>query len=149
MNSLPMKNSIQIRLATIADLIALESVGDTLFDYPIKPQRAVEFLEDPRHHLFLAFDGPDIVGMASGLHYVHPDKDPSLFINEVSVLEDYQGQGIGRNLVREIWAYGQTLGCTDAWVATETSNKPAQKCYSGAGASRDDEPFLLFEFKAG
>ncbi|MFS4445626.1 GNAT family N-acetyltransferase [Maribacter sp. 2307UL18-2] len=141
-----MENTIDIRQATIHDLNALEKVGDALFDYSIKRDRAIEFLNDSRHHLFLALDGSKVVGMASGVHYVHPDKDPSLFINEVSVLEEYQKQGIGKILVKEIWTYAKTLGCKDAWVGTETSNTAAQKCYMGAGGVPDDDPFILFEF---
>lgn len=49
-------------------------------------------------------------------------------------------------MVKEIWKYAKTLGCQDAWVGTETSNKAAQKCYIGAGGVPDDDPFILFEF---
>lgn len=138
--------TIEIRRASTDDLGALEQVGDALFDHPIRPDRAVEFLNDPRHHLFLALDGRNVVGMASGFHYVHPDKEPALFINEVGVLEAYQGQGIGKTLVRAIWSYAKKIGCKEAWVGTESSNTIAQKCYKGAGGVADEDPFILFEF---
>ena len=89
-----MLKDIDVKLATINDLRATELVGERLFDYPIKIDRAKEFLGDPRHHLVLAFHKRDIVGMASGFHYVHPDKDPTLFVNEVSVLDGYQTMGL-------------------------------------------------------
>ena len=85
--------------------------------------------------------------MASGFHYVHPDKDPELFINEVGVIEAYQNQGIGRALVKFLWAHGKRLGCKYAWIGTEKSNVAAQKCYLAAGGSPDDEPFILIEFE--
>lgn len=147
MNSITMESKFEIRLATIDDLSAIEKVGDALFDHPIKRERAIEFFNDSRHHLFLAFDNTEVVGMASGFHYVHPDKDPSLFINEVGVLDAYQNQGIGRTLVKKFWDYARELGCKDAWVGTEKSNISAQKCYQAAGAEPDDEPFILFEFE--
>ncbi len=142
-----MEENIIIRLATINDLPALESVGDRLFDYPVKPNRAIEFLKDQRHHLVLAYYGDAVVGMASGLHYVHPDKDPGLFVNEVSVLDEFQNKGIGRELVRFLVEHGRELGCKEAWVATEKSNIAAQKAYLAAGGILEDDPFVLIEFK--
>ena len=94
-----MKEKVEIRLAALADLPALQKVGDRLFDYEIKADRAEEFLNDPRHHLVLAYFRDEVVGMASGFHYIHPDKDPIMFVNEVAVLETLQNRGIGRDLV--------------------------------------------------
>ncbi len=141
-----MQKDIEIRLATIDDLVAIEKVGDSLFDHPVKRNRAIEFFNDPRHHLILAFTGDEVVGMASGLHYVHPDKDPELFMNEVGVIEAFQNQGIGRALVKFLLAYAKKLGCKEAWIGTEKSNTAAQKCYIAAGGEPNDEPFTLFEF---
>ena len=42
-----MTGNIEIRLATLEDLPAIEKVGDELFDNPIKRNRATEFFEDP------------------------------------------------------------------------------------------------------
>ncbi|WP_299530890.1 GNAT family N-acetyltransferase [Ulvibacterium sp.] len=141
-----MEENITIGLATIDDLPALQSIGDRLFDYPIKPNRTAEFIKDKRHHLVLAYHGDDVVGMASGFHYVHPDKDPQLFVNEVSVLDDFQGKGIGRKLTKFLVEYGRQLGCTEAWVATEKSNIAAQKAYLAAGGIAEKEPIVLIEF---
>jgi len=141
-----MQKDIEIRLATIDDLAAMEKVGDDLFDHPIKRNRAIEFLNDPRHHLILAFKEDEVIGMASGFHYVHPDKDPELFMNEVGVVEAHQNQGIGRTLVKSLMDYAKKFGCKEAWIGTEKSNVAAQKCYIAAGGEPDDEPFILFEF---
>lgn len=141
-----MQKKIEIRLATIDDLPAIEKVGDDLFDNAIKENRAIEFFNDPRHHLILAFMGDDVIGMASGFHYVHPDKDPELFMNEVGVIEAFQNQEIGRSLIKCLWEHAKKLGCKEAWIGTEKSNIAAQKCYAAAGGEADDEPFVLFEF---
>ncbi|NHF58680.1 GNAT family N-acetyltransferase [Flavobacteriaceae bacterium TP-CH-4] len=137
---------LEIKVATTEDLTALEKVGERLFDYPIKKERTVEFLSDPRHHLVLAYDGIQLVGMASGFHYVHPDKDPQLFVNEVSVLEGYRNRGIGRRLVQFLVKEGQRLGCVEAWVATEKSNRAAQKAYLAAGGTESRERVVLYGF---
>ncbi|MGI9550561.1 MAG: GNAT family N-acetyltransferase [Aurantibacter sp.] len=141
-----MQKNIEIRMATVDDLPAIERAGNQLFDHQIKKNRAVEFFNDVRHHLALAFHKDEAVGMASGFHYVHPDKDPALFVNEVGVMEAYQNQGIGRKLVMYLCEHVRKIGCTEAWVGTEESNIAARKAYLAAGGTPDSEPFILFEF---
>lgn len=144
--SSPMRDDITLKLAALPDLPALEIAGDTVFDYPVKLDRAREFLTDPRHHLVLAYHDGIVVGMASGVDYVHPDKDPELFINEVGVAEAYQGQGIGRALVALLCDHGKTLGCRTAWMATAASNSAARKAYAAAGGAEDPEPVVVVTF---
>ena len=136
----------QIRLATIDDLSRLVEVGDKLFDHAIKVDRTKEFFDDKHHHLFIALDGENVVGMASGLTYVHPDKDLSLFINEVAVLDDYQNLGIGRQLTQALLKYAKQLGCIECWLATEESNLPARRAYLAAGGTEDSEKAVVFTF---
>lgn len=142
-----MLEGIEIRKATIADLSALEEVGERLFDQPIKRNRAIEFLNDARHHLFVAICNGEIIGMASALHHVHPDKDAALFIDEVGVLEAFQGKGIGSELVRQLSQYGKELGCQVAWVVTEVENRAARKAYVNAGGIENNGRFVLIEFE--
>ncbi len=138
---------IRYTLASEDDLDAIVAIGDYLFDYPIKVNRAIEFLSDDRHHLFLAYDNANVVGMASAFHYVHPDKDPNLFINEVAVLEEYQNKGIGRTLVKKMVEFGRSeLRCQEAWVATMESNRQAIKSYQAAGGKEEKECVVLIEF---
>jgi ribosomal protein S18 acetylase RimI-like enzyme len=138
--------AVKIRLANSWDLPALERMGDRLFDHPVKPERAREFLTDPRHHLFLAFHGEEIVGFASAFHYLHPDKDPILFVNEVEVLEQFRCQGIARRLVRELVAHGKSLGCEEAWIATTGDNLPARRAFTAAGGRETDDSVVLIEY---
>lgn len=135
-----------IRLATPDDLPALCQLKADIFDHPVKPDRAEEFLNDPRHHLALAFARNEIVGMASAMHYVHPDKDPVMFINEVGVATGYQSRGIGRQLLRALGEHARKLGCGEAWIATEVSNIAAQRAYIAAGGKEADQPFVMYEF---
>ena len=113
----------------MSDLDAMIEVGDDIFDEEIIKDRAIEFINDKRHHLCLAYLGGNIIGMASAIHYVHPDKEPAMFILEAGVLEEHQNQGIGRTLIKKMVAFGKELGCEEIWVATEQSNLPARKAY--------------------
>lgn len=142
-----MLDDIKIRLATIEDLSAIEQVESGLFDDAVKPDRSREFLNDPRHHLILAYYNNRIIGMASAFHYVHPDKDPTLFMNEIGVSEEYQNHGIGRAMARKLYEHARELGCKEVWVATESSNIAARKAFAAAGGVEDKELVVLINFK--
>jgi aminoglycoside 6'-N-acetyltransferase I len=136
---------VEIRLLGPGDAKVLERVAEDVFDGPVRPELAREFVGDDRHHLVVALDDGVIVGMVSAVHYIHPDKPAQLFINEVGVAPSHHRQGLGRRLLEAMLTHGRTLGCTDAWVGTEESNVPARRLYASAGGI--EEPFLLYFFK--
>lgn len=141
------QKTINYRIADISDYDAIVAVGEKLFDYEVIPGSAREFLTDSRHHMVLAYTGDNIIGMASGFHYVHPDKKPALFINEVGVVDEYQSHGVGRSLVEKLVEFGRGMGCRDIWVATEHSNNAARRAYAAAGGKEDPEPVVLITFR--
>lgn len=81
-----------------------------------------------------------------GFHHVYPVKDPALFIDEVGVLEEFQGKGLGRKLVHHLCEYGKELSCNVAWVMTENTNIAARMAYSKAEGVEDKGSFVLMEF---
>ena len=138
--------TIDIRLLGAADGHVLDNVAADVFDRPIDARWAHEFLTDGRHHLVVALDGDVVVGFASAVHYVHPDKGPELWINEVGVAPTYQGRGIGRQVMAAVLARGRALGCSEAWVGTEETNAPARKLYRASGGVEDEDRFITYTF---
>jgi ribosomal protein S18 acetylase RimI-like enzyme len=69
------------------------------------------------------------------VHYVHPDKPPELWINEVGVSGAYRDRGIGRQLLETLKTHGRALGCGEAWVLTEPGNAAARALYRAAGGA--------------
>ena len=139
--------SIIVRLLTPNEAAALDNVAHDVFDNPIDPRWCAEFFADPRHHLVVALDGDFVVGMASGVHYVHPDKPPELWINEVGVAPTHHGQGIGRRLVATLVEHGASIGCYEAWVLTSPTNEAAKRMYRAAGATPDEELSVMFTYR--
>lgn len=135
---------IEVRLLGSRDSEVLTRVADDVFDAPVDPVWCSEFFRDARHHLAVAIDDGSVVGMVSAVHYVHPDKAPQLWINEIGVAMSHRRRGIARRLLDTILAHGRTLGCTEAWLGTEESNMPARALYRGAGGKA--EPFTLYSF---
>ncbi len=124
-----------VRLLGPNEASVLEHVSEGVFDNPVDPYWSAEFLADPRHHLVVALSDGVVVGMATGLHYLHPDKPPELWINEVGVAPTHQGQGIGKALLRVLFDHARTLGCREAWVLTEEDNVVARRLYAALGAA--------------
>jgi GNAT superfamily N-acetyltransferase len=140
--------SIEIRLLGPADARVLENVAPGVFDKPINPHWSAEFLADPRHHLAVAIDEGRVVGMASAVNYVNPDKPSELWINEVGVALTHQRRGVGRQILAALLDRGRALGCNEAWVLTDTGNAAARGLYSAAGGAENSrETPVMVTFK--
>jgi len=138
--------TIEIRILGPNDGPVLRRLADEVFDHPVNPAWSTEFLKDSRHHLVVALDENLVVGFASGVHYVHPDKAAQLFINEVGVAPSHQGGGIGKSLVSALLEVGRGLGCYEAWVLTEPDNTPARRLYESLGGLEEDQHFVEYVF---
>lgn len=110
-----------------------------VFDGPAVAEAVAAFLGtgdgDPRNILILAEVGGLAVGFASATVLDHPDKPPSLFINELGVNATYRRQGLGRELLAALRAEGRARGCRTTWVATEGDNAAARALYLAAGGT--------------
>lgn len=143
MNSL----NVTIRMLGADDGQVLESVADDVFDNAVERYLTMEFLADPRHHIVVAMDERGVVvGMASAVHYLHPDKPNQLFINEVGVSGPFQRKGIGARLMAALLTVGESLGCTEAWVLTDTDNVAARSLYEGLVAGTQEQTSVMYSF---
>jgi ribosomal protein S18 acetylase RimI-like enzyme len=143
-----MNTPVSVRLLSPGDVAILENVAPGVFDKPIEPSLAAEFLGDLRHHMVVAIAADQIVGMASAVHYVHPDTPPELWINEVGVASGHRRQGIGKQLMKALFARGRALGCAEAWLGTEKSNTPARRLYSAVGGAEEPMIYVTFPLAA-
>jgi aminoglycoside 6'-N-acetyltransferase I len=139
---------IQIKILGDRDGALLSNVAPGTFDDPLDPAATAAFLADERHHLVVAVDRDQVVGFASAVHYVHPDKpQPELWINEVGVAPAHQGQGIGKAIIEAMLGLARELGCSEAWVLTSQLNVPAVKLYASCGGEEGPAEDVLFTFK--
>lgn len=137
---------IEILVVGATEAAFLDNVDDDVFDLPVQPQLVRTFLANPANALVIARSEGQVIGMASGFTYVHPDKPLSLFINEVGVSSRFQGQGIGRRLMQRMLTWAREQGCHEAWVATEVGNTPARRLYEKTGGIADEEQAVVYVY---
>ena len=136
--------AIEIRLLRAGDEAVLDRVAADVFDHAVHPVWTRRFFREANHHLVVALDDGVVVGMITAVDYVHPDKAPQLWINEVGVATEYRRRGIARRMLDRMLAHGRELGCTEAWLGTEEANDAARGLYRSAGGS--EESFILYSF---
>ena len=138
-----MDPNLSFRMVTSADM--LKNVAPGVFDGHLDPALTDEFITDPRHHLAIACVGDEVVGMASAVHYVHPDKPSQMWINEVGVAPPHQRRGIGKHLLRLLLDHARQIGCGEAWVGTETENTAARRLYTAVGGREESMVYFTFD----
>lgn len=137
---------VAIRVLATHDVSVLERVADDVFDHPLLPEQTAAFLAHPDHQLVVAIDDGVVVGMVSSLRYLHPDKQPALWINEVGVTPSHQGLGIGKQLLMRTLDLARELGCKQAWVGTEMHNAPARGLYESVAARIECDRYVEYEW---
>ncbi len=140
-----MNETPTIRLLGPGDMAVLGNVAEDVFDEAINPRWAAEFLNDPRHHIVVALLGNQVIGMASAVHYVHPDKSPELWVNEIGVSPPHRQRGIGKRLIAALFSRGRELGCKEAWLGTEESNIAARRLYASVGGVAQSMVYFTFD----
>jgi len=136
---------VEIRVLQEGEDAILAQVAPDVFDHDVIPEKAAEFLADPRHYIAVAIDDDTVIGIASAVSYLHPDKDIQLCINEVGVAPSHRRKGIGKRLLMAIFEIGRELGCTETWLGTEHDNESARALYLSLGGA--EEPFVMYTFK--
>ena len=139
--------AIAVRMLHAGEDAVLSRVADDVFDFAVDPASARAFLADPRHHIAVAIDDGTVVGFASGVDYLHPDKPPQLWINEVGVAPTHLRRGLAQTLLRMLLDAGRALGCTQAWVLTDRDNTAAMRLYASIGGDPGSRDHVMFEFK--
>jgi GNAT superfamily N-acetyltransferase len=146
------KNNILVREARKSDLPAIrrllaelvDAMNDTeCIDIRIPLRTLEHLLKDARSHFLVAATKETPVGF---IHFTTRQtilhRSPSAMIDELVVTKEYQGKGIGRELVLATVERCKQLGCCEVEVSTEKTNIKARKFYKKCGFNKDE---VLFE----
>jgi len=143
--------TIEYRELGPEDATLLAAAPDGLFDNAIDTQQMLAFLADERHHIIVAVDtdAGAPIAFVSANGYLHPDKRPQAWINELSTLEGHRGRGIATRLVRLMLDALADRGYRQVWLGTEHDNEPARAVYRKVMHEREgseDEAVVVYEF---
>lgn len=141
--------ALEIRILGPGDVALLEGAVPGVFDDPVRPELAREFLSDARHVLAVGLDDGRVVAMASGVCYVHPDKPTEMWVNEVGTAATHRGRGLARAVVAALLDRARDLGCREAWVLTDRGNVAAMRLYGSLGGEEAALPPVLLTFRLG
>ena len=145
-------SNIVIRKAKKSDLPAIKTLlaeligamDDTeCIDMRVAPELWERLLRDTRSRFLMATAGGTPVGL---IHFTIRQtvlhRSPSGMIDELVVSNEYQGKGIGRQLVLAAIDMCRQLGCCEVEVSTERTNLKARRFYRKCGF---DKAEILFE----
>jgi ribosomal protein S18 acetylase RimI-like enzyme len=137
---------IEVRVLHPGDERLLRRVAPCVFDKVVDVENSANFLRDPRYHLAVAVEEGMVVGFVSAIDYLHPDKPPELWINEVGVSPSHRKRDVARNLLGALLEVARSAGCRHAWVLTDRSNSAAMRLYASAGGNEAQEDTVMFSF---
>ena len=143
---------IRIRKATKSDLPVIgellaelvNAMDDTEgIDVGIAFKTCEHLLTDADSHFLVA----EIAGTPVGfIHFTIRQtvlhRSPSAMIDELVVAKEYQGKGVGKQLVLAAMEQCKQIGCCEVEVSTEKTNDKARKFYKRCGF---EEKGILFE----
>jgi aminoglycoside 6'-N-acetyltransferase I len=136
--------TIEIRRLSAADAAILDRLDVEVFDEAIAPARVAAYLAQTGHLMIVAIEAGVVVGQTAAVIHRHPDKVDELYIDEVGVTPRLWRQGIARRMLDDIFEWGRSLGCRQAWVGTEPDNQPARGLYESRGAAAI--PIVMYDY---
>jgi GNAT superfamily N-acetyltransferase len=145
-------NDILVRKATESDLPAIKKLLAELIDamdntegidIGIALKTCEHLVKDAGSHFLVAEIERTPVGFINfTVRQTILHGSPSALIDELVVAEEYQGEGVGKQLVLAAIEKCKQLGCCEVEVSTEKTNVKARKFYKECGL---EERGMLFE----
>ncbi len=104
-----------------------------------------EFARYPNYRLFVACDGPTVVGSYALLvmHNLAHRGTPSAIAEDVVVAPDRQGQGIGRQMMDHAAAQARQAGCYKLALSSNRKRHAAHAFYESLGFTRHGLSFVM------
>ena len=127
--------------------LMLDFIDDENTNY--KTEELENFINNKSNLGFIAKNNNKIIGFSFGYILTHPDGESVFYFDAIDVIGDYQGKGIGTELMTYTKNYVKNIGCSEMFLVTNRSNISACKCYekSGAVSEAEDDVVYVYDFK--
>ncbi len=145
---------LEFKLATLENFDVWQRFRAALYhdlDPAFNKDEIRRTVEDPNLTSFLVFknEEPNPIGMIELSLRNMVDgciSSPVAYIEGLYLIEKYQGQGLGKEMIVFIKKWAKEQGCTELAVDTELENERAQKFYLREGF---EETYRIVQFKMG
>lgn len=143
--------NLTIRLATINDVPAILNIYAAALDnnkvLPVKEAQKIFIRQSqyPDYHVFLAETEQGPVGTFALLimeNMAHMGT-PSAVLEDVGVLPDLQGKGIGKKMMEYALQYAKTKGCYKMTLSSNLRREQAHQFYESLGFKKHGFSFLM------
>jgi GNAT superfamily N-acetyltransferase len=138
---------IAVRKAEINDVAELselffEFVGTESNLTSMKEQLEV-ISNNPSYYVAVACDGDKVIGTSMGIicYDLVGNCNPFMLIENVVVLPQYQGQGVGKLLMQSLEDFGERNKCNYVILVSESKRKASHNFYESIGYSVDERGF--------
>ncbi len=132
--------NLSFRKPAVEELDALDRVMMVISDGPADRAKMKALVEkihaDPQKYLLAAFDEAGVLcGSLLGVVFedICGDGRPILLVENVAVLPEYQGKGVGKAMFREIEAWGREQNCHYEILVSGNQRTGAHKFYRALG----------------
>lgn len=130
-----------MREAAASDVEAMDKVMQVISDKSKDLEKMAALMEklrhDPQKYLLAAFDPETgtLCGSLLGVVFedICDDGRPILLVENVAVLEEYQGKGVGRQMFEEIERWGKEMDCHYEILVSGMGRTGAHKFYNTLG----------------
>ncbi len=127
--------------------LMIDFVDDENTIYTIENINA--FINDKNNLGFIAKDNGKVVAFSYGYILIHPNGKKIFYFDSIDVIKEYQGKGIGTELMTYTKDYVKSIGCKEMFLMTNKSNTSACKCYekSGGISEANDDVVYVYNFE--
>ena len=112
--------------------LMLDFIDDESTKYTI--EELSNFISNKNNLGFIAIKNNKIIAFSFGYILNHPNGENVFYFDAIDVIKDYQGKGIGTELMKYTKNYVKSIGCSEMFLVTNKSNISACKCYEKSGA---------------
>jgi ribosomal protein S18 acetylase RimI-like enzyme len=141
-----MTNRCIIKL-TFSDLPLVLQMNNDYRSNFVCLENAKWFLSNSSNWIIACIEDERIIGFAYGYELNRlNDVGSMLYIHEISVLPEFQGQGIGKQILNGVKSLCKDHGIYKIFLVTERSNVAACTLYESVGGKSDRSDDVLYYF---
>ena len=127
--------------------LMLDFIDDENTKYTIEELNS--FISNKNNLGFIAIENNNVIAFSYVYLLTHPDCKKVFYFDAIDVMQDYQGKGIGTELICFVRDYVKKLGCSEMFLITNKNNFFACKCYekSGGISEASDDVVYIYDFE--